>query len=852
MQLSLRTLLAFEDNIFDLEQHRQLEQTIPNHEPAAQTLARIRNVIHNQKINVPGRNGQQEELDPNIVAEYLDYQMTKEYQEQFENFCLSSDKYLAEVASTHQIISNVLGEPARISRECRFRCYDLFQKLQHLNNRYENEDQFITFPQHHSVIPVTQIVPHVILPNHTQQTTNNYNENTTQKNTQKTKNKKNIIPLQQKNELDNKNESEKNTNDSSLRRSIRDAASIVAVIIVIVLLFLNYRNDNFNYIKNNTAKINEKNNTKIPVQQPQNDLPEINPTPTPASTPPTRETEQNTIRTVSTSQEELISESIILADENKIEKSDDTKLFTETKTVQPQPTVNESKIIPVQPLPLAISVTNNANNTPPYSDAKIDPFGTTPPISAISPAANSVIEPVSNENLQLTDSIFNAAAIIPVLPTSPPTVPASLDETPNPKSSLPTEQKPAHKNINETEIKFREKKQPENQPLDASVWKTRIPNSDTKPGHIASETNEFDFKNNRNNNSLILPVGGIDSITGTHIVQANNNNTNSQMKNQDGISVTKKTKVLGTVVASNDPMLIFTADSSESQWRFQSNPFDIYANQYILTSAPFRADIRIGNDFTIEMIGDSKLSVLPYSNGVAAIYIDYGRLIIRACYDKSAELKQVKSIRIATERGECTVGFNGSKSIMFVDTFAEISRNSTQSSSNPSDNATEIQIGTNPILGLLPDPNESISWLSAKQNVPSVIKNDMSIVLRDGHSDRGIIRNHPNWLRRISVPAEGKQIESACLNTFNQENINIESALKTLLQEKSETIRFFGYRLWGDLGRFDIPLKARNFETESIQQSLIQYFKEVMKRDGESVQRLTDAIEKERSKLIVQ
>ncbi|MDR2763393.1 MAG: hypothetical protein LBB88_12380, partial [Planctomycetaceae bacterium] len=124
MQLSLRTLLAFEDNIFDVEQHRQLERTIPNHEPATQILARIRNVIHDPKINVPGRNGYQEELDPNIVAEYLDYQMTKEYQEQFENFCLSSDKYLAEVASVHQIISNVLGEPARISRECRFRCYD--------------------------------------------------------------------------------------------------------------------------------------------------------------------------------------------------------------------------------------------------------------------------------------------------------------------------------------------------------------------------------------------------------------------------------------------------------------------------------------------------------------------------------------------------------------------------------------------------------------------------------------------------------------------------------------------------------------------------------------------------------
>jgi hypothetical protein len=151
-------------------------------------------------------------------------------------------------------------------------------------------------------------------------------------------------------------------------------------------------------------------------------------------------------------------------------------------------------------------------------------------------------------------------------------------------------------------------------------------------------------------------------------------------------------------------------------------------------------------------------------------------------------------------------------------------------------------------LGLLPDPNESISWLSAKPNVQSVTKSDMSIVLTDDRIERGIIRNHPNWLRRISVPAEGKQIETACLNVFNKENINIEAALQLLLKEKSDTIRSFGYRLWGDLGRFDVPLKGRIFETESIQQTLIQYFKEVMKRDGESVQRLTDAIEKERTK----
>ncbi|MDR1485771.1 MAG: hypothetical protein LBT09_13235 [Planctomycetaceae bacterium] len=859
MQLSLRTLLAFEDNIFDIEQHRQLEQTIPNHEPAAQILARIRNIIHNPTIDVPGKNGQQqEELDPNIVAEYLDYQMTKEYQEQFENFCLSADKYLAEVASIHQVISNVLGEPARISRECRFRCYDLFQKFQHLNNRYENDNQFITFPQFHAAIPAAQIIPQIIPTPQNQHTTNNYYENINQENT------KNIIPLPQKNETDNKPESEKNKNES-LRKSLRDAASIVAVIIVIVLLFLLYRNDNnFDNIKINTAATTEKNNTKTPEQQTQNNPPEIIPTQTTKQPQNqiTNENEQNKIRTVSATTNEFTTEKFTPADKNKIEKSKESDLFIETKIAR-QPPLATNQTPSAQPLPLPISVTNNISGNPPPCTTTNDPFTADPftslPSSPVTlhksksvSASSAAAEPLPQTVPPLSDSIFNAAATTPSLPAPPVNTPPN--ETQNPQPLPQSNQNPARKNINETEIQFREEKQPESQPLASSVWKTRIPHSETTPDKTAIAADKFNANNFRNDNSLILPAGGIDNITGTRIVQVNNNdlykNATSPVENQKRISVTKKHGVLGNVVVSGDPMVIFTADSSESQWRFKSNQFDIYANQYILTSAPFRADIKLGEDFTIEMIGDSKLSVLSSANGVAAIYIDYGRLVIRACYDKSTALKQVKLIRISTEQGECTVGFNGSKSVMFVDTFAEISRSSAQSVTNTAGNSSvaEIQIGTNPILGLLPDPSESISWLSAKQNVPSVVKSDMSIVLTAGRSERGIIRNHPNWLRRISVPAEGKQIETACLNIFNKENINIESALQMLLQEKSETIRSFGYRLWGDLGRFDVPLKGRIFETESIQLSLVQYFKEVMKRDGESIQRLTDAIEKERTK----
>ncbi|MDR0391890.1 MAG: hypothetical protein LBH59_08285 [Planctomycetaceae bacterium] len=870
MQLSLRTLLAFEDNIFDIEQHRQLERTIPSYEPAAQILARIRNVIHNPKINVPGRNEQQEEeLDPNIVAEYLDHQMTKEYQEQFENFCLSADRYLAEVASIHQIVSNVLGEPARISRECRFRCYDLFQKFQHLSNRYENENRFITFPQIHSGIPAAQIAPQVI-PTYIPQQTTNYYENITTENQQI---KKNIIPIPQKIDPDTKNNSEKNTSESS-HKSIRDFVSVVAVIVVIVLLFLHYQNDAFNNIKNNFAKITQKNHNNENTEQQNNSQEpkpdtnqiqtEIQETQNEHTTPntTTHEHEQNIIQTASTTNNKPNDETIIAPNENKNET------LIETKITQQPPIINESKPVAAQPLPLPISDANNPNANDIPSDVQIDPF-TALPSSPPAPQSDDSTQPTTKETTPLTDSIFNASATLPpVLPASSETAksitseiaPTSADTPTNTNSNKTVPNKTSAnkildsllddkptKSTSKTEVKFHE--EPEPQPINSSIWKTQTPNSNTTSTPTAIAAIERDPVNYRNNKSLILNAGEMDNFTDTRIIQANHNdgkNANVQVERQDRNSVTRNSEVLGTVIATGDPMVIFTADSSESQWRFKSNQFDIYANQYILTSAPFRADIRLGEDFVIEMIGDSKISVLPSSGKIAAIYVDYGRLVVRASYNKSTTLQQVKLIKVITEHGECVVGFNGTKSVMFVDTFAEVSRSPTQSELNT--NAAEMQIGTNPILGLLPDPSESISWLSAKPNVQSVTKSDMSIVLSDGRVERGIIRNHPNWLRRISVPAEGKQIESACMNIFNRKNISIESALQELLQEKSDIIRSFGYRLWGDLGRFDVPLKGRIFETESIQQSLIQYFKEVMKRDGESIQRLTDAIEKERIK----
>lgn len=139
MRLTLRTLLAYMDDILEPADHEDLGKKIEASDFATELIHRSRDTVRRLRLGAPEvhSEGSDDVLDSldlgdaNAVAEYLDNTLPPEQVAEFERMCLEPgtkpDMHLAEVASCHHVLTMVLGEPAEVDSALKERMYKLPQ-----------------------------------------------------------------------------------------------------------------------------------------------------------------------------------------------------------------------------------------------------------------------------------------------------------------------------------------------------------------------------------------------------------------------------------------------------------------------------------------------------------------------------------------------------------------------------------------------------------------------------------------------------------------------------------------------------------------------------------------------------
>ena len=141
MRLTLRTLLAYMDDILEPADHADLGTKIEASDFASELIHRSRDTVRRLRLGAPAvlSDGSDDVLDSvdlgdaNSVAEYLDNTLPPEQVADFERMCLepgnTPDMHLAEVASCHHVLTMVLGEPAEVDADLKSRMYQLPARL---------------------------------------------------------------------------------------------------------------------------------------------------------------------------------------------------------------------------------------------------------------------------------------------------------------------------------------------------------------------------------------------------------------------------------------------------------------------------------------------------------------------------------------------------------------------------------------------------------------------------------------------------------------------------------------------------------------------------------------------------
>ena len=125
MRLTLRTLLAYLDDVLEPADTKVIGIKIQESPMAQLLVSRIRDVMRRRRLKAPEVFGPEMGIDPNIVAQYLDTTLPAERYADVERVLLASDEMLAEAAACHQVLPVWLANPIEVSASSRERLYAL-------------------------------------------------------------------------------------------------------------------------------------------------------------------------------------------------------------------------------------------------------------------------------------------------------------------------------------------------------------------------------------------------------------------------------------------------------------------------------------------------------------------------------------------------------------------------------------------------------------------------------------------------------------------------------------------------------------------------------------------------------
>jgi hypothetical protein len=121
MRLTLRTLLAYMDNMLEPADAEALRAKIEESEFAKVLMARIEAAVRQPRLSSLPLDEKGLGLDANSIAQYLDNTLAPELVPELEQFLLQSDMQLAEVAACHQALASILDSEPITSPELRHR-----------------------------------------------------------------------------------------------------------------------------------------------------------------------------------------------------------------------------------------------------------------------------------------------------------------------------------------------------------------------------------------------------------------------------------------------------------------------------------------------------------------------------------------------------------------------------------------------------------------------------------------------------------------------------------------------------------------------------------------------------------